>query len=81
MRAAESQPPAGHRSATRGLGTAGSPAVVGGVARFLRGSGPTLLTVTAFALSALVVPMLPSVATTDDWTYARSAQLLLTGHG
>src|SRR3954471_7495951 len=31
----------------------------------------------AFALAAVVVPTLTPVATTDDWAYARSAQLLL----
>jgi hypothetical protein len=31
----------------------------------------------AFALSAVVVPTLAPVATTDDWAYARSAQILL----
>jgi hypothetical protein len=31
----------------------------------------------AFALAALVVPTLAPVATTDDWAYARSAQILL----
>ena len=81
MRAAESQPPAGRRSAERSRASPAAPAVVAPAARFLRAHGPLLLTLAAFALSALVVPMLPSVATTDDWTYARSAQLLLTGHG
>src|ERR687894_2996852 len=37
-----------------------------------------LLTVyVAFALAAVVVPTLAPVATTDDWAYARSAQILL----
>jgi len=36
-----------------------------------------LAVLTAFALSALVVPTLTPIATTDDWTYARSAQILL----
>ena len=31
----------------------------------------------AFALAAVVVPTLAPVATTDDWAYARSAQILL----
>src|ERR671912_806545 len=31
----------------------------------------------AFALAAMVVPTLAPVATTDDWAYARSAQILL----
>jgi hypothetical protein len=31
----------------------------------------------AFALAALVVPTLAPVATTDDWAYTRSAQILL----
>jgi hypothetical protein len=38
----------------------------------------TLLAVyVAFALAAVVVPTLAPVATTDDWAYARSAQILL----
>src|SRR5215208_5610659 len=31
----------------------------------------------AFAFAAVVVPTLAPVATTDDWAYARSAQILL----
>jgi hypothetical protein len=36
-----------------------------------------LLVLLAFAGSAVIVPTLAPVATTDDWAYARSAQILL----
>src|SRR5215203_6334647 len=38
---------------------------------------PITLVLLAFALAAVVVPTLAPVATTDDWAYARSAQILL----
>ncbi len=43
----------------------------------MRSHAALLVVLTAFALSALVVPTLTPIATTDDWTYARSAQMLL----
>jgi 4-amino-4-deoxy-L-arabinose transferase-like glycosyltransferase len=36
-----------------------------------------LIVLLAFACSALIVPTFAPVATTDDWAYARSAQILL----
>jgi hypothetical protein len=36
-----------------------------------------LVVLAAFALAAVVVPTFAPVATTDDWAYARSAQILL----
>ncbi|MDQ3695384.1 MAG: glycosyltransferase family 39 protein [Chloroflexota bacterium] len=42
-----------------------------------RGHWPVLLVFVAFAAAAVVVPTLAPVATTDDWGYARSAQLLV----
>jgi 4-amino-4-deoxy-L-arabinose transferase-like glycosyltransferase len=38
---------------------------------------PITLVLLAFAVAAVVVPTLAPVATTDDWAYARSAQILL----
>ena len=38
---------------------------------------PIALVLLAFALAAVVVPTLAPVATTDDWAYARSAQILI----
>jgi 4-amino-4-deoxy-L-arabinose transferase-like glycosyltransferase len=48
--------------------------------RLLDCSTPRLLitlVLLAFAVAAVVVPTLAPVATTDDWAYARSAQILL----
>jgi 4-amino-4-deoxy-L-arabinose transferase-like glycosyltransferase len=42
-----------------------------------RGHWPVLLVFVAFAVAAIVVPTLAPVATTDDWGYARSAQILV----
>ena len=44
---------------------------------WVRGNGALILVFAAFALAAMVVPTLAPVATTDDWAYARSAQILL----
>ena len=38
---------------------------------------PITLVLLAFAFAAVLVPTLAPVATTDDWAYARSAQILL----
>ena len=38
---------------------------------------PLVLVLAAFAVAAVVVPTLTPIATTDDWTYSRSAQILL----
>jgi len=42
-----------------------------------RANWALLVVYVAFALAAVVVPTLAPVATTDDWAYARSAQILL----
>ena len=44
---------------------------------WLRLHWPPLAVLAAFALAALVVPTFAPVATTDDWAYTRSAQILL----
>jgi hypothetical protein len=44
---------------------------------WVRTNWPLLAVYVAFALAAVVVPTLAPVATTDDWAYARSAQILL----
>jgi hypothetical protein len=41
------------------------------------GHWPLLAVFAAFALAAVVVPTFTPVATTDDWAYTRSAQILL----
>ena len=43
----------------------------------VRAHWPLLLVLLAFALSAVIVPTLAPVATTDDWAYTRSSQILL----
>jgi hypothetical protein len=43
-----------------------------------RASWAPLLVLLLFALAAVVVPTFTPVATTDDWAYTRSAQILLT---
>ncbi len=43
----------------------------------MRANWALLAVYVAFALAAVVVPTLAPVATTDDWAYARSAQILL----
>nr|MBA3450857.1 hypothetical protein [Chloroflexia bacterium] len=43
----------------------------------LRTHWPPLAVLLAFALAAFVVPTLAPVASTDDWAYTRSAQILL----
>jgi 4-amino-4-deoxy-L-arabinose transferase-like glycosyltransferase len=47
------------------------------VAAWIRANWALLAIYVAFALAAVVVPTLAPVATTDDWAYARSAQILL----
>ena len=47
------------------------------IAAFIRCHWALLVVLAAFALAAVVVPTFAPVATTDDWAYARSAQILL----
>src|SRR5215216_3514669 len=47
------------------------------IVAWLRANWALLAVYVAFALAAIVVPTLTPVATTDDWAYARSAQILL----
>jgi hypothetical protein len=47
------------------------------VAAWTRANWPLLAVLAAFALSAVMVPTFTPVATTDDWAYTRSAQILL----
>src|SRR5829696_7821898 len=47
------------------------------IVAWVRHSWALLAVYVAFALAAVVVPTLAPVATTDDWAYARSAQILL----
>ena len=60
-----------------------SPAGIGEAVSFsrivtwVRANWALLAVYVAFALAAVVVPTLAPVATTDDWAYARSAQILL----
>jgi 4-amino-4-deoxy-L-arabinose transferase-like glycosyltransferase len=47
------------------------------IVAWMRVNWALLAVYVAFALAAVVVPTLAPVATTDDWAYARSAQILL----
>ena len=47
------------------------------IAASARANWPLLAVLLGFASAAAVVPTLAPVATTDDWAYARSAQILL----
>ena len=47
------------------------------IVAWMRANWALLAVYAAFALAAVVVPTLTPVATTDDWAYARSAQILL----
>src|SRR5215211_7698842 len=47
------------------------------IVAWMRANWALLAVYVAFALAAVVVPTLAPVATTDDWAYARSAQILL----
>jgi hypothetical protein len=47
------------------------------IVAWMRANWALLAVYVAFALAAAVVPTLTPVATTDDWAYARSAQILL----
>jgi hypothetical protein len=47
------------------------------IVTWVRANWALLAVYIAFALAAVVVPTLAPVATTDDWAYARSAQILL----
>src|SRR5215211_6249323 len=47
------------------------------IVAWMRANWALLAVYIAFALAAVVVPTLAPVATTDDWAYARSAQILL----
>ncbi len=69
---------------SRSVPVTSSPAGTGSGASFpsrivagVRANWALLAVYAAFALAAVVVPTLAPVATTDDWAYARSAQILL----
>jgi len=53
----------------------------GTIVAFARAHALLLAVLAAFALAAIVVPTLTPTSTTDDWTYARSAQILLSRGG
>ncbi len=44
---------------------------------WVRANWPIIAVFLAFALAAFVVPTMAPIATTDDWAYTRSAQILL----
>ncbi len=75
MSAAESQtaPPVARSSMKRLGGIVASERI----AVWARAHWPPLAVLVAFALAAFVVPVFAPVATTDDWAYTRSAQILL----
>jgi len=49
----------------------------GRIVASFRAHWPPLAVLVAFALAAIIVPTFAPVATTDDWAYTRSAQILL----
>ena len=59
------------------LPAAGSRLDSAAATRLLRAHWVFLLVLAAFALATAVVPMMTPIAISDDWTYARSAQILL----
>jgi hypothetical protein len=58
-------------------GTSSGAASSSRIVTWVRANWALLAVYVAFALAAVVVPTLAPVATTDDWAYARSAQILL----
>src|SRR3954447_7114521 len=62
---------------TPGVGTRRAAVTATWIAAWMRANWALLAVYAAFALAAVVVPTLTPVATTDDWAYARSAQILL----
>jgi 4-amino-4-deoxy-L-arabinose transferase-like glycosyltransferase len=64
-------------SRTPGAGTSSGAVSPTRIIAWLRANWALLAVYLAFALAAVVVPTLAPVATTDDWAYARSAQILL----
>src|SRR5918995_1228713 len=58
-------------------GTSSGAASSSRIVAWVRANWALLAVYVAFALAAAVVPTLAPVATTDDWAYARSAQILL----
>src|SRR3954471_6864080 len=59
------------------LGTRRAAITMAQIVAWMRANWALLAVYAAFALAAVVVPTLTPVATTDDWAYARSAQILL----
>ena len=68
----ETAPSLGRREAR-----SGSPRGLAMTLRLLRSHLAIILVLAAFAASAFVVPTLMPVATTDDWGYTRSVEILL----
>ncbi len=64
-------------SRTPGVGTRRVAVTATQIVTWMRANWALLAVYVAFALAAVVVPTLAPVATTDDWAYARSAQILL----
>src|SRR5215212_1183110 len=64
-------------SRTPTVGTRRAAVAASQMITWLRANWALLAVYVAFALAAVVVPTLAPVATTDDWAYARSAQILL----
>src|SRR3954454_13780651 len=72
---AERQSTVGPHTPTVGTRRAAVPAAQ--IVARMRANWALLAVYVAFALAAVVVPTLTPVATTDDWAYARSTQILL----
>src|SRR5215216_3661683 len=64
-------------SRTPAAGTRRATVTATQIVAWMRVNWALLAVYVAFALAAVVVPTLAPVATTDDWAYARSAQILL----
>jgi hypothetical protein len=76
MTAAERQPTgAVSPSSLRRLGISAAPSAR--LVPWVRANWAIIAVFLAFALAAFVVPTMAPIATTDDWAYTRSAQILL----
>ena len=76
MSAAESQStPSDSRPALESVRVSAAPSAR--LVPWVRANWPIIAVFLAFAAAAIVVPTMAAVATTDDWAYTRSAQILL----
>lgn len=70
-------PPALAQGDAAATAVAAPPSVTCRLVAWLRETWPLLTVLLGFALTTVIVPTLAPVATTDDWAYSRSAQILV----